>query len=598
MGQGSSTRPVGARVTARDMTQRRAAARRAPAAPGEEPTEPEGARPAGDGWSEGELLRAVVAASPLAVYVVDPAGTVELWNPAAAQLFGWSEAEALGGPLPFVGPDDVAQFDELRGRVVAGGPFSRLEATRRRRDGSRIELSISAAPLRDEHGAVRAVVGIAEDVTERRAIEAEMRRQARVDSLTGVHNRGHFLELLTEEVAAAEATTALALVDLDDFKDVNDTFGHHVGDELLAAFATRLVSSTGSRGVVGRLGGDEFVVALRDVGQARLAAAIGALVDAVGESLDASVGTFALRATVGAAHAADGVDVGELLRRAGLALLEAKRSSPGSFRLFDSEMERVAVESKILESELAGALDRGEIVLYYEPIVELATGAMLGVEAIVRWEHPELGLLEPSRFVPLAQSTARAVDLGAYVVRAACAQLQQWERVQPAARTLLCSVNLPAHQIRHPALATEIASVLQETGVAPSRLQVEFTEDANATDEDVLALTRLGRLGVRLAIDSFGTGYSSLAALRRFPFSALKIDRSFVAGLAHGFEDRAIVVATLTMSTSLGLTVIADGVETDEQLATLRELGCAHAQGPLLGRPSLPGVIAERLATS
>ncbi len=529
--------------------------------------------------------------------MVDHEGVVQLWNPAAEQLFGWSESEALGSRLPFVAREDSDQFDALRTRVVEGAPFSRVEVTRRRRDGSPVELTISAAPVRDARGSVRAVLGMAEDITERRAIEAEAARRAQVDGLTGVASRGHFLELLAREVSEHGSTTALVLVDLDDFKAVNDTFGHHVGDELLARFAERLVTSAGERGVVGRLGGDEFVVALRDVGPARLSAAAETLADSVGQPIDSSVGRFSLRATAGAAHASDdGIE--ELLRRAGLALLEAKRTNPGSFRTFDSDMERLAAESKILESQLPGAIERGEIVLFYEPIVELATGTLFGVEAVARWDHPDLGLLEPARFFPLAQSTARAVELGSYVVREACAQLQRWERAHPEGRSLICSVNLPAYEIRHPDLASEVAGVLQDTGIAPSRLQIEFTEDSDATDEDAAALTRLGSLGVRLAIDSFGTGYSSLTALRRFPFSALKIDRSFVAGLASGFEDRAIVVATLTMSTSLGLTVIAEGVETDEQLATLRELGCAHAQGALLGRPSRPGVIAERLATS
>ncbi|HVC25430.1 MAG TPA: EAL domain-containing protein [Acidimicrobiales bacterium] len=579
------------------MTQRRPATRR-PGALSDDGAVDHSPLPSHIAWSEGELLRAVVAASPVAIYVVDPDGLVELWNPAAERLFGWRAVEALGRRLPFVGPEDLDQFDRLRALAMNGEPFSGMEATRRRRDGSAVEIAISTAALRDADGVIRAVLGMAQDISDRRAVEAELVRQVRVDSLTGVHNRGHFLELLAREIAERPTSTALALLDLDDFKGVNDTFGHPVGDELLVALARRLVTATARRGIVGRLGSDEFVVAMLDVGAARLAAAVGALVDAVAAPVDSSVGALSLRATVGATHAADGGDVRDVLRRAGLALLEAKRSMPGSFRLFDEEMARAAMESKALESQLHGAIERGEIVVHYQPVVDLATGAMTGVEAIARWAHPELGMLDPARILGGSRPSSLAADLGIHVVREACAQLQRWERVHPAGRRLMCSVNLPAYQLRHPALAAEVAAALREAGVAPSRLQVEFTEDPNATDEDELALARLGRLGVRLAIDSFGTGYSSLAALRRFPFSALKIDGSFVAGLARGWEDRAIVVAMLSLGTSLGLTVIADGVESDEQLATLRELGCAQAEGPLLGSATGPGEIAERLATS
>jgi diguanylate cyclase (GGDEF)-like protein/PAS domain S-box-containing protein len=547
-------------------------------------------------WSDAELLRAVVYGSPLAIYVVGPSGLVELWNPAAERLFGWTADQAIGRRLPIVSDETSAEFDRLLALAFADQPFSDLERVRHRSDGSPVVVAISTVPLRDSKGAIRAVLGVAEDITDRRAAEEALVCQARQDSLTGLFARGYFLEVLEKQLLGDAATAALVMLDLDGFKDVNDRFGHHVGDEILTSFAQRLRSAVGERGDAGRLGGDEFVVLLRGVGENNTAEAGRALLSGIDRPIRAGGREFSIGVSAGIVHCRGSTRVEEVLRRADLALLEAKHSHPGTCRVFDQRMEDAAVERLLLETQLANAVARDEIVLHYQPIIDLATGAMTGVEALVRWEHPRLGLLPPARFVPLAESTGAIVELGLHVLRESCNQLRQWELEYPSAKQMVLSVNLSPRQMREPGLAGDVAAILVEAGVAASRLQLEVTEHMTATDEDEEALVRLGLLGVQLAIDDFGTGYSSLIALRRFPFSTLKIDRSFVAGLSSGWEDRAIIVATLSLSESLGLAVIAEGVETEVQLSMLRSLGCERAQGFLLGRPQPAEAISALLA--
>jgi diguanylate cyclase (GGDEF)-like protein/PAS domain S-box-containing protein len=549
-------------------------------------------------WSDEELLRAVVASSPLAIYVVNSAGVVELWNPAAEELFGWTAAEAVGRRLPFVDAEADEEFERLRSRVMAGEPFSGLEAVRRRKDGRQVSLSISTVPLRDESGAVRAVLGVSQDVTDRKHAEAALVRQAQLDSLTGLHTRGFFLQILEQTLARPRCRSALVLVDLDDFKDVNDSFGHHVGDELLAAFAARLRGAVGPKDVVGRLGGDEFVILLEGVGPKSAEEAPQRVFEALSGSVVIGGRELTVRVSGGVALCRPGNRVEEVLRRADVAMYAAKRGQRGSVRVFDEAMERDVMERVALEARLSRAVEGGELRVHYQPIFQLATGKVTAVEALVRWQHPEHGHLLPNRFIPLAEASGAIVGIGRWVLLEACAQLRVWQREHPRATALRISVNLSPRQLRAPGLESDVLGALEAAELKPEQLQLEVTESALAAEGAENVLRRLGELGIRLAIDDFGTGYSSLTALRRFPFGALKIDRSFIAGLETGWEDRAIVLATLGLSRSLGLTAIAEGVETAAQLETLSTIGCEEAQGYLLGRPQPAAGISRLLGES
>jgi Amt family ammonium transporter len=290
--------------------------------------------------------------------------------------------------------------------------------------------------------------------------------------------------------------------------------------------------------------------------------------------------------------------VEEVLRRADVAMYAAKRGQRGSVRVFDEAMERDVMERVALEARLSRAVEGGELRVHYQPIFQLATGKVTAVEALVRWQHPEHGHLLPNRFIPLAEASGAIVGIGRWVLLEACAQLRVWQREHPRATALRISVNLSPRQLRAPGLESDVLGALEAAELKPEQLQLEVTESALAAEGAENVLRRLGELGIRLAIDDFGTGYSSLTALRRFPFGALKIDRSFIAGLETGWEDRAIVLATLGLSRSLGLTAIAEGVETAAQLETLSTIGCEEAQGYLLGRPQPAAGISRLLGES
>jgi len=433
------------------------------------------------------------------------------------------------------------------------------------------------------------------DITERKALEGRLAHQATHDALTGLPNRALLLDRLDWALARARRdglSCAVLFVDLDRFKDVNDTLGHDAGDRLLVTVAARLRDSLRDNDTLARLGGDEFAVLLEgtDAGEATQAATRILAALALPLALDGHL--FRLTASIGIAPGyADHARPEEVLRDADIALYRAKDAGRAGYALFDPAMQAQLVARLDLERDLRHALERDEFVLHYQPLVAVPDGRIVGVEALVRWRHPSRGLLGPGAFIPLAEETDLIVPLGRWVLEEACRQLRAWHETSAGASALTISVNVAAGQLRSSALLVDVARALATTGLPPGCLQLEITESAAMADAaaTIVVLQELKDLGVRLALDDFGTGYSSLAYLKRFPVDALKIDRAFVDGLgetaAHGLEDEAIVEVVLGVARALKLEVTAEGVETAAQLTRLRALGCAMAQGYLFARP-------------
>jgi len=444
-------------------------------------------------------------------------------------------------------------------------------------------LAIPGSP----HPATR-LVGSVTDITDRRDLEEQLRHQALHDSLTGLPNRALVLDRAERMLAAARRThgsASLLFIDLDNFKEINDGFGHATGDELLAAVAARLRRVTRDTDTVARLGGDEFVVLVEN---GTMADASGLLAERVQDVLRPpfSLGghDYLVSASIGIATATDGT-AENLLQEADVAMYKAKSSGKNCCVSFRPRMRHAAHARLQLEMDLAAAIHGGELCVHYQPIFNLEHNDICGMEALVRWQHPERGLLPPSEFIPLAEASGRLiVDVGRHVLSEACHAAADWQQMEAR---LDVAVNISARQLESAAIVNDVANALAASGLEPSRLVLEVTETAMMHDPDavVARMTKLKSLGVRLSVDDFGTGYSSLASLRRFPVDVLKIDRSFVESISKSPEDASVVQTLVSLGRTLGLEVVAEGVELVSQLEAVREAGCNGAQGFLLGRP-------------
>ena len=423
----------------------------------------------------------------------------------------------------------------------------------------------------------------------------ENRHRAFHDSLTGLPNRALLLDRLQQALNRSSrdlVPRAVLFIDLDRFKVINDSLGHKAGDELLKTVTGRLRASLRPGDTAARFGGDEFVVLLDGVADVGRAVRVG---ERITEALEAPIELAGrqvfVRASVGIALAEDSESRPEiLLRNADVAMYEAKKEGNGRIKVFNPSMFAQALHRLELENGLRRAIDHEELRLYYQPKVRLDTGSITGVEALVRWEHPERGLILPEEFIPLAEETGVIVPLGWWVLREACRRAREWEEQYPAALPLGMSVNLSVKQFQEPDLIRKLAGILREIGLEPGRLHLEITESVVMDDTEYAAglLRGLKGLGVKLAVDDFGTGYSSLALLRRFRLDDLKIDKEFVDGLGQNDQDAAIVRLVIDLAHSLGMQVVAEGVENVGQLARLREMGCDQAQGYYFWE-SLPG---------
>jgi len=459
-----------------------------------------------------------------------------------------------------------------------------------RPDGQWRDLLLRSYPVLDAQGALWRRAGTLQDITRRKQQEARIQHLAYHDPLTGLPNRALLMDRLARAIAHAqrnECQAALLFLDLDRFKTINDTLGHLLGDELLQQVGQRLRSSLREDDTIARLGGDEFVVVLggvQDLGQPahvadKMMAALADPFHIGGQSLYV---TGSLGVSL---YPRDGADTDTLLRHADTALYKAKDAGRNAYRFFSPEMDAQAHERLRLENELRGAIERQELVLHYQPQARLSDGGVCGVEALVRWQHPREGLLPPLTFIPIAEETGLINDIGDWVLNEACRQWRVWQDQGVPLQRL--AVNLSARQLRRPGLFDTVTQVLQRHGLPEGVLELEITE-SSVMDDPAGALALFRRLqaqGVSFSIDDFGTGYTNFAYLKQLPLQCLKVDRSFVQGLAVGSDDAAIVGAIVAMARTLSLRVLAEGVETAEQRGQLGQLGCDDIQGYLLARP-------------
>ncbi|MEP7329664.1 MAG: EAL domain-containing protein, partial [Betaproteobacteria bacterium] len=484
------------------------------------------------------------------------------------------------------------QTDAVRHRTLTAArqPFKDLCNTTRDADGQWRFWSFSGEPVMDQDGRFAGYRGIARDVTQAHRAEEKIRRLAHFDELTGLPNRTMFMHTLQRASSLAQRrnkTFALFFIDLDRFKNINDSLGHEAGDHLLQDVARRLRHHLRESDTVARLGGDEFVVLVEDCADERELDAIAQnILNAVGRPYILSGQEYHVTGSIGISmYPADGQDPAALLKNADIAMYLAKDRGKNNFQFYSPQQNAHSFERLALESALRHALGRSEFMLHFQPKVEIATGNIVGVEALLRWNHPDLQMVMPNQFIPLAEETGLIVPIGRWVLHTACAQSVAWQR--EGLPPLRVAVNLSARQFAHDGLLGDIASALDETGLAPTGLELEITESMVMQDSEraVTTLTRLREMGITVSIDDFGTGYSSLGYLKRFPVDNVKVDRSFIKDLPHDQDDAAITRAVIAMAQSLRMRVIAEGVETREQLQFLREQGCDECQGYYLSRP-------------
>ncbi len=540
-----------------------------------------------------ERFRGLVETSSDWIWEVDANGAYTYASPKVKDLLGYAPEEVVGKtPFDFMPPEESARVGVLFADIVAARqPFERLENVNRHKDGRRVVLETSGVPILDRDGALLGYRGIDRDITDRKRAEEHLTFLAYHDPLTGLPNRLLLLDRLHQamiEAARHERRVAAVCLDLKNFKNVNDTLGHDTGNRVIQAVAERLVAGVRAGDSIARLGGDEFCILLADIAQIEDVAHVTQKIRAqLEQPLTVAGHTLHLTATMGISlYPADGADPEALLKNADIAMYRARERDEG-YEYYAPDMTVNAAERLALENDLRQALARQELLLHYQPQVSLASGVITGVEALLRWRHPVHGMVSPAKFIPLAEETGLILPIGEWVLRTACTQARAWV---DAGRPLRVAVNLSARQFRQPGLDGLIRAVLEETGLDPGTLDIELTESIIVRDPAAVTgiLAGIEKLGVQISIDDFGTGYSSLSYLKRFPLDVLKIDQSFVRDIATDPDDAAIVRAIITMAQALGIQTIAEGVETREQLAFLRENGCGAMQGYYFSRP-VPG---------
>ncbi|MET0728352.1 MAG: EAL domain-containing protein [Acidimicrobiales bacterium] len=529
-----------------------------------------------------------------AVLIVGRDSRVRYQSPSVVRVLGYLTVDLDGAAIRrIVHSDDAGHVEHFIDHLVQARAETvrTVEACLVRADGSAIEAEVLGINLLDDPD-VDGVVLTIRDISGRRALEDQLRHQAFHDSLTGLANRALFADRVEHALNRVRRedtlTPAVAFIDLDDFKMVNDSLGHGVGDQLLQAVADRLQACLRSGDTPARLGGDEFAILLED---ARDLDAVVEVADRVLDALQLPVvlegQEISVRASIGVAtRQGPGTTLGELLRNADLAMYAAKGAGKGCIKVFEPAMHRRAVDRLALRGDLERSVERGEITTHYQPIVRLADGSVVGFEALARWTHPERGRVPPAEFVPIAEDTGVILALGRMVMQQACEQLAQWLHTNPGSGWQM-GVNLSARQVLAPDLPDVVRSVLHESRLDPSSLVLELTETVLLSDSDrvLRRLHLLKDLGVQIAIDDFGTGYSSLSYLQRVPFDVLKIDRAFVSALRHEEPASTLVRTIMELARSLGRGVVAEGVEEQIELDGLLELGCELGQGFLLQRP-------------
>ena len=547
-------------------------------------------------FAEQERARVTLNSIGDAVLTTDLAGKITYLNAVAEKMTGWSQAEAVGRPLaevfhildgitrrPVRNPAEMALTENKTVGMAA-------DAVLIRRDGSEAGIEDSAAPIHDRDGKVTGAVLVFHDVTASRELAEKMAHLAHHDALTDLPNRVLLNERMTQAIALARRhgkKAAVLFLDVDRFKHVNDSLGHAIGDKLLQSVARRLLACVRASDTVSRQGGDEFLVLLPDVERSQDAAGFAAKILAA-LALPHRIDGQELHVTISIGiglYPEDGQDVDTVVKSADTAMYHAKENGRNNYQFFARDMNTRVVERLATEGSLRGALERGEFSLHYQPKINLESGALIGTEALIRWLHPVRGTILPEQFISIAEDCGLITPIGNWVLREACGQAKAWE--DAGLEVVPVAVNISAVQLRHKDFLENVRGILTETGLEPRWLELELTESVLMQDADSTGRTlqALKAMGVQLAVDDFGTGYSSLSYLTQFPIDTLKIDQSFVHKMLLNANDASIISAVISMGENLRQGVIAEGVETAEQLRFLQARRCNEGQGHYFSHP-------------
>ena len=541
-----------------------------------------------------------------AVVCTDIEGRVSYLNIVAERLTGWPAQQASGRPL-----EEVFRIIDSDSRAVVPNPMSIATHQNRiaglpptciliRRDGVESAIEDSCAPIHDRHGNVTGAVMVFHDVTSARALTLKLAYYGQHDSLTDLPNRILLNDRLAQAISTAkrhQATLAVLYLDLDRFKHINDSLGHQVGDRLLQSVALRLSKCVRASDTVSRLGGDEFVVLLAETSQAQDAAACAdKLLQVVRMPYVLDAHELYVTVSIGIGiYPSDGTDAESLLQNSDSAMYEAKDRGRNNYQFYRTDLNSSVNERQSIENGLRHAIERRELKLHFQPIVNVASGVIVGVEALIRWQHPTYGLVLPARFISIAEDSGLIVPIGQWVLREACRHASTWRKL--GTPELRLAVNISTVELRSKNFVSGVAAILAETGSDPKHLELEITETFLMQDSKATAvvLGALKEVGVQIALDDFGTGYSSLSYMRKFPIDTLKVDRSFVGDIATDEDDACVVRAIINMGRSLHKRVVAEGVESRAQLLFLKEHSCPEAQGHHFSRPLPADSFAELL---
>ena len=509
-------------------------------------------------------------------------------NQSLCQMLGYSEAELLSTTLPSIShPEDLDWMREQIANLLKGSIKSvQLEQRFLRNDQETVWVVLSITKIAEAGDRPATLILQMQDITARKQVEERLMHEALHDPLTGLPNRAHYMDHLRKAVARwkrrSHGAFAVLFLDLDGFKGINDTLGHLAGDQLLVEFTQRIISSVRPGDTFARMGGDEFSILFDDLNDLNDAmTAVKRLQNTLKDPFRVSGGELFVTASIGVALSVpEFVDPEEILRHADAAMYRAKRLGNGRCEVFDCATSKRLERQSQIETDLSRAVERSELVLEYQPIVRLETGKIAGFEALLRWQHPTLGLISPPDFISVAEATGAIVPIGEWVLEEGCRQTREWQKMCPQDPPLYVSINLSVKQFTQRHLVEQVAVALHNAGLDPSNLKLEITESMlmNA-DSAIRMLSQLHALGVGISIDDFGTGYSSLSYLHRLPIANLKIDRSFVNSMSQNKESFEIVRTIITLAQSLNLTIVAEGIETNDQLEMLQALKCEYGQG-------------------